>query len=77
MWLSTWLSIPLSRPLTYVSQADIDDEHEERSQYRDGNEEDEQHDGGNHEHKDVGYPLTQNPQAAVAVPPSMSENSPE
>ena len=77
MWLSTWLSIPLSRPLTYVSQADIDDEHEERSQYRDGNEEDEQHDGGNHEHKDVGYPLTQNPQTAVAVPPTMSENSPE
>ena len=58
-----------------ASQSEINDEHEECSQYRDENEEDEQQDHGNHE--DVGNLLSQNQQTSVSLPPTMSANSAE
>ena len=48
LWLSAWQSITLPDLSLNASQSDIDDEHEERSHYRDENEEDVQQGVGNH-----------------------------
>ena len=67
---------PSSELSLNASQSEIDDEHEECSQYKDENEENEQQQGdGNHE--DVGDLLTQNQQTALSVPPPMRANSAE
>ena len=58
-----------------ASQSDIDDKHEERSHYRDENEEDVQQGDGNH--WDVGNLFTRNQQTAVSVPPTISAKSAE